>query len=108
MVFLGAPHATTTDDVYRGYFIPKGLHLAGSPKLADCPDHQVLWLLQIHGKPILCLYISRNDKTVRAMTHDETKYPSPDEFKPERFLREDGSLTDDKMHIAFGWGRRIW
>jgi len=42
------------------------------------------------------------------MTHDEKKYPSPDEFKPERFLHEDGSLTSDKMTLAFGWGRRIW
>jgi hypothetical protein len=44
----------------------------------------------------------------RAMTHDEEKYPSPNEFKPERFLHEDGSLTDDTMQLAFGWGRRIW
>ncbi|KAG0706763.1 cytochrome P450, partial [Suillus ampliporus] len=42
-----------------------------------------------------------------AMTHDETKYPSPDKFKPERFLREDGSLTSDTMPLGFGWGRRI-
>ncbi|OAX33819.1 cytochrome P450 [Rhizopogon vinicolor AM-OR11-026] len=43
-----------------------------------------------------------------AMTHNEKKYPSPDEFKPERFLHEDGSLTSDTMHSAFGWGRRVW
>ncbi|OAX30671.1 cytochrome P450 [Rhizopogon vinicolor AM-OR11-026] len=42
-----------------------------------------------------------------AMTHDEEKYPNPDEFKPERFLHEDGSLTSDTMSLAFGWGRRI-
>ena len=42
------------------------------------------------------------------MTHDEKKYPSPDEFKPERFLHEDGSLTGDTMPLGFGWGRRIW
>ncbi|OJA07578.1 hypothetical protein AZE42_04428 [Rhizopogon vesiculosus] len=40
------------------------------------------------------------------MTHNEKKYPSPDEFKPERFLHEDGSLTSDSMTLAFGWGRR--
>ncbi|OAX38536.1 cytochrome P450, partial [Rhizopogon vinicolor AM-OR11-026] len=32
--------------------------------------------------------------------------PNPDAFKPERFLREDGSLTSDTMSLAFGWGRR--
>jgi len=41
-----------------------------------------------------------------AMTHNEKKYPNPDEFKPERFLHEDGSLTSDTMTLAFGWGRR--
>jgi len=48
------------------------------------------------------------DSIFRAMTHDEKKYHSPGEFKPERFLNEDGSLTDDKMPLGFGWGRRIW
>ncbi|KAJ8592279.1 cytochrome P450 [Rhizopogon salebrosus TDB-379] len=71
---LGVPHATTTDDIYKGYFIPKGVIVMANT-----------W----------------------AMTHDEKKYPSPDEFKPERFLHEDGSLTSDTMSLAFGWGRRI-
>jgi len=46
--------------------------------------------------------------TFRAMTRDETKYPNPDEFRPERFIHEDGSLTSDTMSLAFGWGRRVW
>ncbi|KAJ8583396.1 cytochrome P450 [Rhizopogon salebrosus TDB-379] len=71
---FGAPHATTTSDVYKGYFIPKGVVVFGNT-----------W----------------------AMTHNEEKYPSPNEFKPERFLHEDGSLTDDTMQLGFGWGRRI-
>ncbi|OJA12134.1 hypothetical protein AZE42_11695 [Rhizopogon vesiculosus] len=41
------------------------------------------------------------------MTHDAQKYPNPDEFKPERFLHEDGSLTSDTMPLGFGWGRRM-
>jgi hypothetical protein len=40
------------------------------------------------------------------MTRDENKYPSSDQFKPERFLHDDGSLTNDTMALAFGWGRR--
>ncbi|KAG1883052.1 cytochrome P450 [Suillus subluteus] len=71
---FGAPSATTTSDIYKGYFIPKGVVVF---------------------------------KNAWAMTHDETKYPSPDEFKPERFLCNDGSLTSDRMHLGFGWGRRM-
>jgi hypothetical protein len=64
-------------------------------------------------KYLASLYYLRNEflkmiKYFRAMTHDEEKYPSPNEFKPERFLHEDGSLTDDTMQLSFGWGRRIW
>jgi hypothetical protein len=47
-------------------------------------------------------------KHFRAMTHDEKKYPNPHEFKPERFLNDDGSLTSDMMLLGFGWGRRTW
>ncbi|KAJ8592290.1 cytochrome P450 [Rhizopogon salebrosus TDB-379] len=74
VVPLGSPHATTTSDIYKGYFIPKGVVVIGNT-----------W----------------------AMTHDEEKYPSPHEFKPERFLRDDGSLTSDTMPLGFGWGRRL-
>ncbi|KAG2137947.1 cytochrome P450 [Suillus clintonianus] len=70
---LSTPHTTTTSDIYKGYFIPKGVLVYAN-----------IW----------------------AMTHDEKKYPSPDEFKPERFLHEDGSLTSDTMLLGFGLGRR--
>lgn len=42
------------------------------------------------------------------MTRDESKYSSPHEFIPERFLNDDDSLKpDDTIHTAFGFGRRI-
>ncbi|KAF9230214.1 cytochrome P450, partial [Melanogaster broomeanus] len=45
---------------------------------------------------------------VWSMAHDESKYPKPFEFIPERFLNPDGTLTsDDVVNIAFGFGRRI-
>jgi cytochrome P450 len=35
-------------------------------------------------------------------------YPDPEEFKPERFLNEDGSVRDDPtLSIVFGIGKRI-
>ena len=42
------------------------------------------------------------------MAHNESKYPNPDIFLPERFLNDDGSLKpNDIENIAFGYGRRI-
>jgi cytochrome P450 len=44
----------------------------------------------------------------RAMAHDESRYPDPHTFMPERFLNDDGSLKpNDIEHIVFGFGRRI-
>jgi cytochrome P450 len=42
------------------------------------------------------------------MLHDETVYPEPFEFKPERFMK-DGQLNPavrDPDHAVFGFGRR--
>ena len=42
------------------------------------------------------------------MGHDESKYPNPNSFIPERFLNDDGSLKpNDLEHLAFGFGRRM-
>ncbi|KAG9313624.1 cytochrome P450 [Chiua virens] len=43
-----------------------------------------------------------------AMAHDETRYPNPDTFIPERWLNADGSLRPNSTdHFAFGFGRRM-
>ncbi|GJE97960.1 cytochrome P450 [Phanerochaete sordida] len=44
-----------------------------------------------------------------AILHDENTYPDPDEFKPERYLNDDGSLRTDIPYPTetFGHGRRI-
>ncbi|KAF9266570.1 cytochrome P450 [Marasmius fiardii PR-910] len=41
------------------------------------------------------------------MTRDESVYPDPESFIPERFLTEDGTCNEDKMVLPFGFGRRI-
>ena len=44
----------------------------------------------------------------RAILHDPEQYPEPQEFKPERFLK-DGVLdptVQDPDSAAFGFGRR--
>jgi cytochrome P450 len=44
----------------------------------------------------------------RAILHDPKLYPDLDEFKPERFINEDGTVRDDPtLSLAFGIGRRI-
>ncbi|KAF4567124.1 hypothetical protein EYR36_010741 [Pleurotus pulmonarius] len=44
-----------------------------------------------------------------AMLHDETKYPDPFAFKPERWLLPDGKFNPDMKEptVAFGFGRRL-
>lgn len=41
------------------------------------------------------------------MAHDESRYPNPHAFVPERYLNDDGSLKpNDLDYIAYGFGRR--
>ena len=42
------------------------------------------------------------------MAHDESKYPNPESFIPERFLNNDGSLRPNTTdNTTFGFGRRM-
>ncbi|KAF9243542.1 cytochrome P450 [Melanogaster broomeanus] len=75
---LSTPHATSDTDVYEGYYIPKGATIMPN-----------IWC------------------ALRAMSHNEEKYPEPFDFIPERFLTTDGNLNDDTVGFAFGFGRRI-
>ena len=43
---------------------------------------------------------------LRAIIHDEDVYPNADLFRPERFFNPDGTLNDDTIGYAFGFGRR--
>ncbi|KAF7365161.1 O-methylsterigmatocystin oxidoreductase [Mycena venus] len=74
VVPLGIVHATTTDDIYNGYFIPKGATVISN-----------IW----------------------AMTRDESVFPEPNRFNPDRFFTADGKLNDDDTVLAFGFGRRV-
>ncbi|KXN84163.1 O-methylsterigmatocystin oxidoreductase [Leucoagaricus sp. SymC.cos] len=46
-----------------------------------------------------------------AMLHNEDVFPDPEEFRPARFLRSDGTIRDDlpdpENIASFGFGRRI-
>ncbi|KAF8158971.1 cytochrome P450, partial [Mycena galopus ATCC 62051] len=41
-----------------------------------------------------------------AMAHDESMYPDPGKFNPERFFNADGLLNADDHILGFGFGRR--
>jgi cytochrome P450 len=72
---IGLPHSSSKDDVYRGFFIPKGSIMVANA-----------WTI----------------------LHDPEEYPDPEDFKPERFLDEDGSVRDDPtLSFVFGVGKRI-
>lgn len=45
----------------------------------------------------------------RAMLHDPEEYPEPQEFKPERFIK-DGKINTairNPLTLAFGFGRQF-
>lgn len=93
---LGIAHNTMQDDEFRGYFIP-----AGTSVLPNA------WCVPGYSACRQIAYCACN--TSRAMLHDPAAYEDPDEFRPERFLR-DGQLDPtvlDPASFAFGFGRRI-
>ena len=48
----------------------------------------------------------KEDPIFRAMTRDEEVYRDADSFLPDRFIKADGTLNDDTVDYAFGFGRR--
>ena len=81
----GIPHRLNADDIYEGYFLP-----AGSMVIANA------WCVGLRLTRV------RLFKPCRAMLHDDTVFPEPEKFKPERFL---GPMTKCP-EAAFGFGRR--
>lgn len=81
-VGTGIPHETTEDDIYDGYFIPKGTYI-----------HPNQW----------------------AITRDESVYPDPEVFNPDRWLNPRYPSYKEPLtkypniqnFTTFGYGRRI-
>jgi hypothetical protein len=67
---------------------------------------QAPWCSPIYGEKRIILHLLFSTDVNRAMTHDEERYPRPNEFIPERFLNERGGLNDDNTILAYGFGRR--
>ena len=50
-----------------------------------------------------------NLRSLRLILHDEKAYPDPMSFRPERFLKSDGSINpevQDPSVACYGFGRR--
>jgi hypothetical protein len=96
---MGVPHVSNRDDVYEGYYIPKG---------------SVVFALEWQV-PTNTLHMAREVLTVsRALNQDSAIYPEPETFKPERWLEPKYPTYKEplayypslKGHSGFGWGRR--
>lgn len=93
----GVAHATTEDEEYRGYLIPK-----------DTIVFPFQWY-DLHSTLVGLILMY-----VRGLLHDSKVYPEPDVFSPERYLVRlpDGAwklrmdVTDPRT-FAFGFGRRV-
>ena len=94
---LGIEHTTTADDELRGWFIPKGTTVWANVWCVPGFPYD----LDIEG-----IFLCPEDG--RACMHDPAVYPDPDQFRPERFVR-DGKIDENVLNpldIVFGFGRR--
>ena len=83
---------STTDDEYNGFFIPKGTIMIANA-----------WLV----RPLYPMF-SPKFFLFRSIMHDSKVFNSPQEFQPERYLK-DGKLNPDVRDpecAVFGFGRR--
>ena len=88
---LGVPHRVMEDDIYNGYFIPKG-------SLVIANIWQVLLSLSFWSSSL---------SNKRQLTHDPRTYTNPMTFNPDRFLPSENRKPElDPRQICFGFGRR--
>jgi Cytochrome P450 len=96
---IGIPHQLEKDDIWNGYFIPKGAYI-----------HAVEWYV-----PGMINEASTYTYMYRSLARDPAVYPNPDTFNPGRYLdpkyptyREPLSeFPTIRGYHGFGFGRRI-
>ena len=113
MKSIGIPHAAIEDEVYNGYFIPKGQVLSSSLscKLTSLVGSTALlnmWYAALFQPgamlPGACLLIFLK---YRVILNNPSAYPDPRTFKPERHILPDGTVKNDPvLACTFGLGRR--
>jgi cytochrome P450 len=94
---IGVPKRVIEDDTYDGYFIPAGATVIEN-----------IWWVSAQALRQRCGGASGAHENIRAMFYDESTYPSPHTYDPERYLKDgklDPSVKDPEERI-FGSGRR--
>lgn len=90
---IGVPHRSVDDDFYKDSLIPGGSIVMANQWSVHAPaPERMVSIILLH----------------RALSRDESLYPDPEHFSPERFLHDDESTPDAKnpFNYAFGFGRR--
>ena len=104
---------STGDDEYNGFYIPKGTIIMGNVWLVLLTTTGTLGLILIFFLILKFLFANLELLScfiTRSILHDPKIFNSPHEFRPERFLKEDGRELDldvrDPDCAVFGFGRR--
>ena len=87
----GIPHRAMQSDVYKNYQIPAGTVVMANIWYVTAKTSRLSICKKAHLEPC------------RHMMCDESLYPDPTKFVPERFAEE--NVTDPKDAV-FGFGRR--
>jgi cytochrome P450 len=95
--WLGIPHELEKDDIWNGYFIPKGAYI-----------HAVEWFVL----EVICAHTAHAS---RSLARDPAAYPDPDAFNPARYLDPNYPTYREPLsefptirgYHGFGFGRRI-
>ena len=118
IVSFSVPHSTTKDDVYNGEFLE--LTVEGQPRdthsslnhhtRLDDPQgfYRSRQSLVRDSSSILKSSTSVLTEYRRAISRDETQHKNPEDFNPERFLKDghiDPNIPDPRI-VSFGYGRR--
>ena len=93
---IGVPKQVMEDDTYNGYFIPAGATIVDN-------IWQVVTYSSVSSRPLIT-----DEERYSAMFHDESVYPAPYQYDPERYLKDgklDPSVKDPEERV-FGSSRR--
>jgi hypothetical protein len=97
----GPPHMLREDDIYDGYFIPKGAIILTNV-WSVC---SIIYFYTI--EVLTALFTFAYLYSDRQFAKDPKTYTNPETFFPERFLASEGRAKEaDPRDYIFGFGRR--